>query len=346
VRTAVPLISYCLPVTRLKSSDEVHADAALVQVIVLSVAPLSVIPPPSAVTSVGVATEPSSRFLSSTVTVVELTVVVVPLTVKSPVIVTLELNPTAPVKVETPATETFPENVALEDAVRAATEVVPVSVGDAENTTVEEPVSSVNNVAKFADDGVAKNVAAPAARPETPDEIGNPVQFVRVPEEGVPNTGVVNVGDVRVLLVSVSVEEVVTTLTPSTAILPAEALEIVVSVACPNSRLPPTAKVFVLASKVKSASVPDDVIVPVVRLVTTTRCTPDAALKEDPVFESPEPSPLNDVAVIARPVALIPPEVMVTPVPMTALVAVITPALTICLLSSIIFDPEILMAIG
>ena len=52
---------------------------------VLSDAPFKVIPPPSAVTSVGVSTEPSSRFLSSTVMVVELMVVVVPLTVRLPV---------------------------------------------------------------------------------------------------------------------------------------------------------------------------------------------------------------------------------------------------------------------
>ena len=56
------------------------------------------------------------------------------------------------------------------------------------------------------------------------------------------------------------------------------------------------------------------------------------------------------VAVIARPTASIPPEVTVTTptppaVPSTALVAVITPALTICLLSSIIFEPESLIAI-
>ena len=55
--------------------------------------PLRVIPPPSAVVLVGVFTEPSSKFLSSTEIVVELIVVVVPLiiklplTVKSPVIV-------------------------------------------------------------------------------------------------------------------------------------------------------------------------------------------------------------------------------------------------------------------
>ena len=51
---------------------------------VLSVAPFNVIPPPSAVVSVGVDTLPSSIFLSSTVSVVVSIVVVVPLTVKSP----------------------------------------------------------------------------------------------------------------------------------------------------------------------------------------------------------------------------------------------------------------------
>ena len=52
--------------------------------IVLSDAPFSVIPPPSAVVSVGVSTEPNSIFLSSTVTVVESIVVVVPSTTKLP----------------------------------------------------------------------------------------------------------------------------------------------------------------------------------------------------------------------------------------------------------------------
>jgi hypothetical protein len=41
--------------------------------------------------------------------------------------------------------------------------------------------------------------------PVTPVERGRPVQFVRVPLEGVPNTGVVSVGLVSVLFVSVSV---------------------------------------------------------------------------------------------------------------------------------------------
>ena len=54
---------------------------------VLSVAPFRVIPPPSAVVSEGDATEPISIFLSSTVNVVLLIVVVVPLTVLFPVTV-------------------------------------------------------------------------------------------------------------------------------------------------------------------------------------------------------------------------------------------------------------------
>jgi hypothetical protein len=55
------------------------------------------------------------------------------------------------------------------------------------NTNVPVPDSSVTAAAKFALDGVAKNVATPAANPLIPVEIGNPVQFVNVPLEGVPS---------------------------------------------------------------------------------------------------------------------------------------------------------------
>jgi len=71
-----------------------------------------------------------------------------------------------------------------------------VRVGDVANTKSPEPVSSVTAVAKLADEGVAKNVATLAAKPDTPVEIGSPVQLVRVPDVGVPNNGVVRVGDV------------------------------------------------------------------------------------------------------------------------------------------------------
>jgi hypothetical protein len=62
------------------------------------------------------------------------------------------------------------------------------------NTLAPLPVSSVSAAAKLADEGVAKKVATLAAKPETPVEIGRPVQFVRVPEPGVPNAGVMKVG--------------------------------------------------------------------------------------------------------------------------------------------------------
>src|SRR5207237_2750434 len=49
---------------------------------------------------------------------------------------------------------------------------------------------------RFADDGVVRNVVIPVARPETPVEMGKPVQFVKVPEDGVPMFGVVKDGEV------------------------------------------------------------------------------------------------------------------------------------------------------
>jgi hypothetical protein len=71
-----------------------------------------------------------------------------------------------------------------------------VRVGDVANTKSPVPVSSVTADNKLAEDGVAKKVATPVAKPDTPEEIGRPVQLVRVPEVGVPNNGVVRVGDV------------------------------------------------------------------------------------------------------------------------------------------------------
>ena len=62
-----------------------------------------------------------------------------------------------------------------------------VKVGLVANTRGPDPVSSVTADARFALDGVAKNVATPAPRPSTPVLIGNPVAFVRVPDDGVPN---------------------------------------------------------------------------------------------------------------------------------------------------------------
>ena len=61
----VPLTDVCTLIILLN----VHALVLSIHLIVLSVVPFSVIPPPSAVTSVGVLTTPSSMFLSSINTV-------------------------------------------------------------------------------------------------------------------------------------------------------------------------------------------------------------------------------------------------------------------------------------
>jgi len=127
-------------------------------------------------------------------------------------VATLAARPETPVEIGNPV-----------QLVRVPAEGVPmfgvVSDGDVANTAAPEPVSSVKAAAKFADEGVAKNVATLAPSPETPVEIGNPVQLVRVPEEGVPRTGVVKVGDVRVLLVRVSVPANVAKSASVTAVL-------------------------------------------------------------------------------------------------------------------------------
>jgi hypothetical protein len=64
------------------------------------------------------------------------------------------------------------------------------SVGVFANTFAPVPVSSVRTAARFALDGVAKNVATFAAKPDTPDAMGKPVQLVNVPDAGVPRIGV------------------------------------------------------------------------------------------------------------------------------------------------------------
>ena len=69
-----------IPMCSLKSQEAVP----LLHEIFLSVAPFNVMPPPFAVSFVGELTEPSSIFLSSTLTVVELIVETVPFTVKFP----------------------------------------------------------------------------------------------------------------------------------------------------------------------------------------------------------------------------------------------------------------------
>jgi hypothetical protein len=82
------------------------------------------------------------------------------------------------------------------------------SVGLVANTLAPVPVSSVNAAARFALDGVARKVATPVPRPDTPVLIGRPVALVNVPLVGVPKIGVTNVGLVDKTTFPVPVEVV------------------------------------------------------------------------------------------------------------------------------------------
>ena len=111
---------------------------------------------------------PTIILKSLIVSVVELIVVVVPDTVRSP--------PTMRLLVFT----------------------VPVKVGEAENTSEPVPVSPVTAAARFALVGSPRNAATRLPRPEIPVETGRPVQLVRIPEAGVPNDTPLNVLLLRV----------------------------------------------------------------------------------------------------------------------------------------------------
>jgi len=117
------------------------------------------------------------------------------------VLLAVNVFPSATVKVDPVAGAV---NVTLLIVVALATPRVGVTnVGLVVNATVLLPLSSVRADARLALEGVAKNVATPVPSPETPVEIGRPVQLVSVPDAGVPRAGVVSVGLVSVLLVRV-----------------------------------------------------------------------------------------------------------------------------------------------
>lgn len=91
-------------------------------------------------------------------------------------------------------------------------------VGEVAKTSAPDPVPLVTAVAKFALEGVARNVAMPAPNPLTPLEIGRPVAFVRVPLAGVPSAGVTKVGLVPYTKLPVPVAPV--EVTPSNVVCP------------------------------------------------------------------------------------------------------------------------------
>lgn len=82
--------------------------------------------------------------------------------------------------------------VALDGVPRAGV----TKVGEVANTSAPEPVSSDTAAAKFAELGVAKKVATPVPKPDTPVLIGRPVALVSTAADGVPRLGVTKTGDV------------------------------------------------------------------------------------------------------------------------------------------------------
>ncbi len=112
-----------------------------------------------------------------------------------------------------------------------------VKEGLVAKTRAPLPVSSVTAVARFAEEGVPRKVATPAASPLTPVEIGRPVPLVRVTDDGVPRAGVTSVGDVESTIEPVPVT-VFASVTPPYVRVPFEppALD------APMMTLPPTEK--------------------------------------------------------------------------------------------------------
>lgn len=101
-----------------------------------------------------------------------------------------------------PVTLTVEENV---DAPAAKVELklneVPVAApilgvvryGEDAKTNNPEPVASETAAFKLELVGVAKKLATPVPKPDTPVEIGRPVALVKTPDTGVPSAGETNV---------------------------------------------------------------------------------------------------------------------------------------------------------
>lgn len=110
-------------------------------------------------------------------------------------------SPLTPVEIGKPVALV---KVALEGVPRAGV----TKVGLVANTKAPEPVSSVTVAARLAELGVARKVATPVPRPDTPVLMGRPVALVRTALEGVPSAGVTNVGEEANTLAPVPVSSV------------------------------------------------------------------------------------------------------------------------------------------
>jgi len=206
------------------------------------------------------------------------------------------------------------------------------NVGLVENTKEPVPVSSETADAKFALDGVAKNVAMPVPKPDIPEDTGSPVQLVKVPDAGVPNNGVTNVGDVANTLAPVPVSSVsaaakfaevgvarnVATLEPKPE-MPVDTGRPVQLVNVPEAGVPNTGvtRVGLVANtkdpepvssvtvdaKLAEVGVPRNVATPVPKPdipVETGNPVPLASVIVGPVPKTNEPVPVSSVTAAAR----------------------------------------------
>jgi len=99
--------------------------------------------------------------------------------------------------------------ILLKDVPVATPRLGVISVGLVANTRAPEPVSSVTAAARFAEEGVARNVATPVPRPVTPEVTGTVTVPLEPKDIAVPFT--VTDEFASIVLVTVAVSPVVTT---------------------------------------------------------------------------------------------------------------------------------------
>lgn len=130
------------------------------------------------------ATDPKSIFLSSTFKVDELRVVVIPFTVKFPLIVVVPDGAPSVKVVAAPNAFTVVATVLNTENATESVITDVLNVGLVDNTLFTVPVDVETPLPPFVTGKI----------PVTPVVNGKPIQLVNVPEDGVPNAGVTNVG--------------------------------------------------------------------------------------------------------------------------------------------------------
>ena len=148
-------------------------------------------------------------------------------------------------------------------------------------TSAPLPVSSVTADARFALDGVARNVATPVPSPEMPVDTGSPVQFVKVPLAGVPRIGADSVGALNVPPFTIGADRVRALIVGALSVTEFSVPPLIVgaeSVGVFCSTIPPVPVVD--AARVVPAYVraPTRVVVAVTDRVVATRLVKEAAL--------------------------------------------------------------------